>query len=204
MFHIPDNCPTAIKQLPRDDRGYPIPFFVATQPDGTRDLRFASGEKQVACVRGRLCWVCGKRLRTIVAFVGGPMSLVNERFCDVACHPTCAEFSARNCPHLNRSSAKYRENDVPKDAASFSGANKQHPGVVGVIYCTGYESKIERVGDGAGYVVWPRGITRIAWYFEGEIVDPEKAATLWKPPAEVESQYVDQIREMIRRSGSEQ
>lgn len=46
--------PRPIAALPRNLAGYPIPWFVATLDDGTRDFRVADAERYRDAVRLRL------------------------------------------------------------------------------------------------------------------------------------------------------
>lgn len=196
MFELPDNTPTNIKALPRDPRGYPIPYFVATLPDGTRDLRFASEERQVACINHRLCWVCGKRLNVQMVLLGGPLSIGNKKHSDFACHPSCAEFSVKHCPHLNNAKAKYRDNDRPK-AIAPDGVIKEHPGVIGLTYCMAVV--VYRIGN--CLFQSPEKITAIDWYFEGEKISAERASELYSPPADMPASVIHDVREFIKTTG---
>lgn len=47
--------PPEVARLPRNVAGYPIPWFVATLPDGTRDFRIACEERQLDAIRLKLC-----------------------------------------------------------------------------------------------------------------------------------------------------
>lgn len=101
--------PEKMRQLPRDHRGFPIPWFVAELPDGTRDFRIASAEKKHKAVRYQLCWVCGQKLGTYKAFVIGPMCAVNRNTAEPPCHLECAHFSAIACPFLSKPRMKRNE-----------------------------------------------------------------------------------------------
>ena len=79
--------PEAIAALPKDQRGYPIPFFVYRPEDGAEpDLRIADVRTKRLCHRKRLCWVCGRKLGETIAFIGGPKSVQQHVFADYALH----------------------------------------------------------------------------------------------------------------------
>jgi hypothetical protein len=92
--------PRRIANLPVDHRGYPIPWFVATLNDGTRDFRVADAEKRRRAMRFERCWVCGTPLQRDKAFVLGPMCAVNRVSAEPPSHPDCATYSALVCPFL--------------------------------------------------------------------------------------------------------
>jgi hypothetical protein len=102
--------PPRIARLPKDDRGYPIPWFVAWLLDGReRDRHVAgakpdfgvlgSGKRELA-VKKRLCWVCGDPLGVHQVFAIGPMCAVNRVTMEPPSHRTCVEYSACVCPFL--------------------------------------------------------------------------------------------------------
>lgn len=106
-FDVP--IPPELAHLKRDDRGYPIPFFVS-KVDGKPQFQVISQEKQVMCVERKLCAICGKKLYKDGAyFVSGPMGLFNKFQTDPGMHRVCAEFSLRACPHLYYEKSQRRD-----------------------------------------------------------------------------------------------
>lgn len=101
--------PVRMKALPRDHRGFPIPWFVAELPNGERDFRIADPRKRHRAITQNLCWVCGGIMGAYKAFVIGPMCAVNRVTSEPPCHLECAQFSAMGCPFLTR--PKMRRND---------------------------------------------------------------------------------------------
>lgn len=99
-----------IAKLPVDERGYPVPFFVAW-PDGKPEFRMADGEKQVRCVREKLCWVCGEKLGKYMTFAIGPMCAVNRISAEPPSHKDCAEWSVHGCPFLSKPKMKRRTDE---------------------------------------------------------------------------------------------
>jgi hypothetical protein len=100
--------PIRIARLPKDERGYYVPWFVAyfkdgkevARPEGAPDFRvLASGKRELA-VKKRLCWVCGEPLGVHQVFAIGPMCAVNRTTMEPPSHRTCAEYSVRACPFL--------------------------------------------------------------------------------------------------------
>jgi hypothetical protein len=94
------DLPKRIAALPVDpERGYPIPFFVASI-DGKPDFRIADAAKVKLCREDKLCWICGQKLGRFMTFVIGPMCAVNLISAEPPMHRECAEFSLRVCPFL--------------------------------------------------------------------------------------------------------
>ena len=106
-----ETLPSRLRTLPVDDRGYPVPWFVAWRADGQPEFRAMDPEKWIRAVRDRRCWVCGGALGQYLAFVIGPMCGINRTTAEPACHLECAEWSARNCPFLTRPHMVRREDD---------------------------------------------------------------------------------------------
>lgn len=154
-----------IAKLPVDERGYPIPFFVA-YPNGKPDFRMTDGDKLLACVRGRLCWVCGERLGVHMAFAIGPMCVVNRTTSEPPAHLECAQWSVKACPFLSHPNMVRREDELTE---SYSGNTpgimiKRNPGVTAIwvskfytLFGDGNGGMLIRIGD-------PESVT---WHKEG-------------------------------------
>lgn len=166
MFEIPAGMiiPQTIQSLPRDKRGYPIPWFVPDDAAKESDLRFACPRKRSFAYTKRLCWVCGQKLDRLSVFIGGPFSAWNRRFSDWCMHPQCAEFSLACCPFLNGDMVK-RAQKI--DRPSFVGAGHidDRPPLAG-FYATSlpvtmYPDKLFHPG-GPRYVWWYRDGVKIS------------------------------------------
>lgn len=92
--------PDCMKHLPLDSRGYPIPYFGATAPDGTPDFRVVDPDRWVECVTGRKCGITGLPLGYEMAFVGWPNSILGRTFTDAPMIPEAAEYALKACPFL--------------------------------------------------------------------------------------------------------
>lgn len=105
--------PARIKSLPIDARGYPTPWFVYTNKDGTRDFRVADANKRAIAVRVGKCWICGEQMGKFLSFVIGPMCAINRNTSEPACHRDCAVFSVKACPFMVLGT-EYRRANVPE------------------------------------------------------------------------------------------
>lgn len=145
--------PARMQRLPLDARGYPIPWFVETLEDGSRDFRIASGEKAERARRDGNCWVCGEICGRLRTFVVGPMCAVNRTTSEPACHLECAQFSVTACPFLTLPKAKRNEHALPDgikpSLGPTDGVIARNPGV-SCLWTTG-QFWIWRAGDGMLY-----------------------------------------------------
>lgn len=163
--------PARIARLPRDARGYPIPWFVATLDDGSRDFRIADGDKRSDAVRFDLCWLCGQPLGANLAFTIGPMCAVNRISAEPPGHYDCATYSARVCPFLATPQMVRREAGKPEGIVSLKDgpglAIERNPGVALVWSTRRYDIMVLdrrdrskflcQLGDPTGVDFWCRG-----------------------------------------------
>ena len=163
MIKLPP-MPAGVEKLPRDDRGYPVPWFVAWV-DGKPEFRCARGEALTQAIRGNLCWVCGESfIDNILAFVIGPMCAVNRNTAEPPCHLECARFAAMACPFLAIPKAKRRESNMPEGTVDPAGmAIRRNPGVA-LIYITN-RYRIHRERNGILFEL--PAPAAVEWYCEG-------------------------------------
>jgi hypothetical protein len=170
--------PPRIAALPiHPVNGYPIPWFVGTDSDGSRDFRFADPRKLALAVKHRLCWVCGDAMGQYMCFVLGPMCVINMNSAEPPSHKECAIFSAMACPFLTRPNMVRRENDLPEEIrggettypmdGTVAGVGlKRNPGAVALWTCKTYITRVQPEG---GVLFTPGRLENILWYSEGRI-----------------------------------
>jgi|SRR5438128_4774021 len=131
--------PARMRNLPIDDRGYPVPWFVAWI-DGHSDFRVMDGEKWRAAVKLRRCWVCGQALGRWLAFPIGPMCAINRVTSEPPSHRECAEWSIRNCPFLSQPHMVRRDETDLIDRQEPGGIMiRRNPGVTCLWITRNYE-----------------------------------------------------------------
>lgn len=158
--------PARIKALPRDKRGYPVPWFVQWI-DGEPQFPIMDPGKRALAVLEKRCWVCGERLGQYMAFVVGPMCGINRTSSEPPAHLECANFSVRACPFLKNPNMKRIENEHTKDGQSPGGIMvRRNPGV-SLIWVT-KTFKIFADGNG-GWLIRLGNPNRIAFYKEGRL-----------------------------------
>lgn len=106
------HIPSFLKHLKINDKGYPIPFFVA-YVDGKPDFRLLDPKKQHYCIHQKLCAICGKKLfKDSYYFISGPIGYTNGVSTDPAMHRECAEYSINVCPHLHFEKSERRDKGI--------------------------------------------------------------------------------------------
>lgn len=95
--------PDRIARLPRDPRGYPIPWNVLRTGDGATAFFTVNDDRKTwRALREGLCPICGEHLGRWLWFVGGPRSAFDPGGCyvDLPGHRECMEFALQTCPYL--------------------------------------------------------------------------------------------------------
>lgn len=124
--------PPLIARLERDARGYPIPKFVDRRADvdGKPDFRVMDPAHLMACVRKKLCWVCGCTMGRNMAFAIGPMCAVNRISSEPPSHLACVQYAAKVCPFLAVPEMRRIDHNMPAAAVPPPGvALARNPGV---------------------------------------------------------------------------
>lgn len=155
--------PASICKLPKDERGYPIPWFVATLPDGTRDFRIVHPGQGLQAYKGRLCWICGQSLGRYGAFVIGPMCAVNRVSSEPPSHPLCASFAAKACPFLTQPRRIRDKQGLPEELTAPGIMIERNPGVTLVWWSMRWTPF--RAGDGFLFNIGEP--LRTLWFREG-------------------------------------
>ena len=156
--------PVRIQALPRDRRGYPIPFFVQRVAGQEPDFRVMSPNALSAAHRQQVCWVCGGRLGRFRAFVGGPLVAAQGMSAEPPSHTDCAEFSAQVCPFLSLPQAKRRNANLSEHAPLSDNQAEQNPGVTAVCIAPGYD--LVPVGNNVLFRM--RQPYEVRWFSEGK------------------------------------
>lgn len=93
--------PERIARLPRDKRGYPIPWNVLR--DGETAFFTVNDDRRTwEALRRGLCPICGDKLGRWLWLLGGPRSAFDPDGCyaDLPGHRECIKFALRTCPYL--------------------------------------------------------------------------------------------------------
>lgn len=161
MVNLPP-IPARIAALPRDDRGYPVPFFVPWI-NGKPEFRVADAKKKVACITQQFCWICGQPLGKFRSFVVGPMCTVNKVSGEPPCHQECASFAVEACPFLAMPKAKRNHSGFPEGTESVGHMEYDNPGVS----CIWTVNKPYHIFQANGIMFQLPEPVNITWHAEG-------------------------------------
>jgi ferredoxin len=159
--------PPRIAVLPRDERGYPVPFFVAWMEDDRPEFRATSPHNMQIALERNLCWVCGQPRLDSDVFVIGSMCGVNRVSSEPPSHSECARWSVRACPFLRRPKMVRRKGDgMPEE---FTGAGifiERNPGVT-LLWFTRRNGWKKTVHNGQYLFRFTCEPLMVEWYREG-------------------------------------
>jgi hypothetical protein len=95
--------PYRIARLPRDRRGYPIPWNVLLGVGEAPLFTVNDTSKHLEAIRRELCPICGERLGSWRWFVGGIRSAFDPRgaYYDLPGHRDCERYALQVCPYLS-------------------------------------------------------------------------------------------------------
>lgn len=165
-----------LARLAIDDRGYPVPWFVAWVL-GKPDFRVIDTPKFGRAVKERLCWVCGQPLGRWLAFPIGPMCAITRTTSEPPCHFECASWSVRNCPFLVNPSRSRDETNLPTDHVTAAGHPlSRNPGVVCLWLTRSFD--VFQVESGTkGVLITIGDPAQVTWWREGREATVEEVET---------------------------
>lgn len=152
--------PRLMRELPLDERGYPVPYFVEWI-DGKPDFRVISAKAWRTCVTRDRCWICGGGMEQRKAFVIGTISAAHRITSEPPSHVLCAEYALRTCPFIILPRAKHREPD--EGSRAIPGVPARNPGV----YCLWLTYSYGVVKQGEQFVIRIGEPRRVTWYSQG-------------------------------------
>lgn len=175
------------------ERGYPVPYFVAQIDGGGYDFRVVDARKFAPAIAQKLCWICGQRLGSYLAFTIGPMCAINRTISEPPSHRECAEWSLKACPFLTQREQERRTNDLPQGVVESAGCPiKRQPGAVLLWITQSY--KVVKAPGGNGILFQIGEPLETHWYREG------RAATRAEVLESIESGY-PLLEELARADG---
>ncbi len=136
-----EKLPPRMAELPVDERGYPVPWFVDWTDDGKPEFRAMDQRKFVRAIKEKLCCVCGGKLGVNLTFVAGSMCGINRTSAEPPNHRDCAFYAARNCPFLVNPRMVRRTDGLPAEIQDPAGFGlKRNPGVTMLWNTRNYET----------------------------------------------------------------
>lgn len=158
--------PARMARRPISDKGFPVPYFVTVKNEqGEWDFRAVTAEPIMACVKRRLCWLCGEPLGQYLCFVIGPMCSINRVSSEPPSHRDCAEYAVQACPFLSRPNMRRNEEGLgPIENSSTAGIPIAHNPGVSLLWIT---KSYRPISDHKGGVLFEIGPPlEVYWYKE--------------------------------------
>ena len=180
MNHADVELPPRIAALERDTRGYPVPYIVLRDREGTPIFTANDVIRVFQAIKEGLCHICGQELDDYPWFVGGPGSAYLNGpvavYADGPMHHECMEFALKVCPHLLGRMTKsvspiYAEKLHAQGIQTFD--NTMLPGTPEVfVALQAFEFKPSRAGGTVQYVV-DKPVRKTEFWRAGELM-PKK------------------------------
>lgn len=166
--------PSRVARLPKDERGFPVPWFVQWfengEPSdfgvGAPDFRVIDSRKMQTALRQPRCWVCGEQMGVHRVFLIGPMCAINRVISEPPSHRECAEFAAKACPFLANPRMRRNEKDLPEGEAAAGFGLKRNPKAVCLWETKNYRPFKAHAGN-AGILFRLGEPERVDWYAMG-------------------------------------
>ena len=165
--NLPKPIPKRILALPRDQRGYPVPWFVIWLKDGLPvkrgegepDFRILAPNAREIAVRRQACWVCGQGPMGVhQVFAIGPMCAINRTTQEPPCHRECVEWAVKACPFLDRG--------LPEEKRVAGVMIERNPGVT-CLWESGFTRWLPEGAPEDGWLIMLGLPERVDWWSEG-------------------------------------
>jgi len=183
MVDLPQ-MPPRIAKLPRDHRGFPVPWFVqwmehgapAREGEGEPDFRVIDSAKFARCIAVPRCWICGEMLGKHRVFLIGPMCAINRVISEPPSHRACAEFAVKACPFMVQPRMRRNGKDIPVETVNAAGLHiDRNPGVTCLWETHRYKPFRVDAARGEPGILYRLGDpTRADWWAEGRAATREE------------------------------
>lgn len=170
-----DFIPPRMRSRPIDHRGFPVPWFVSNKThDGLWDFVALDAARLDMAFRMGLCTLSGEPLGRHVAFVVGPMCIINRVAAEPPCIPELGEWAAQVCPFMSRPLAKRLNVDASTVQSPPGIMVADNPG--GCVVWTVKRTDFERDKSGLYHFGDPTSVT---WWTKGRKATPDEARALF-------------------------
>jgi hypothetical protein len=167
-MHRVTPIPRRMLDLPRDERGFVVPWFAWHDDMGRPHIPILDPRKWWEAVGRNRCWLCGKPLGVFKAFVAAPIEVLMRTVPEPPSHPDCAEYAMQVCPFLSNPAMRrmqHAERHVDQDClVSHAGQRAApNPGVFALWMTRSYtgrprdEKLVITIGDPESVTWWTRG-----------------------------------------------
>lgn len=201
MSVVLPTLPPRIATLPKDHRGFPVPWFVQWMEGGRPcavgtgepDFRVIDTEKFRIAMRSPRCWICGQPMGVHRVFAIGPMCSINRIISEPPSHRECSEFAVKACPFLANPRMRRNEKNLPEHGEIPGFHLDRNPGAI----CLWETPTYKPFRPHNGGVLFKLGEpTRVDWYALG------RPATREQVMASIEGGYPELMKLAEMEGGS--
>src|ERR1700693_5736803 len=167
--------PVRMRELPVDQRGYPVPWFVATI-DGVPDFRVIRPSGVAIAIKRNTCWLCGQPLGKFLSFAIGPMCSIDRITSEPPSHRDCVEFAVKACPFLTRPGMARSPRQMPDGSVQPACIHiDRNPGVTALWTTRNFKRvRVDRVGAHEGFLIQLGPPESVTWWREGRLATREE------------------------------
>lgn len=183
----PKDIPWNLRNNPRDERGYPIPFIIFRDEAGEAHFTVNNRDTLKQALVEKLCGLCGKPHKLgKIWFIGGPGAAFHETglFLDAPVHYECGLFSMKVCPFI--AAPRYSKHIATRtlDKSNISdnvvvadnAMDPTRPSLFVLARTSGY--KLLDVGDLQQYVEPRRPWKEVQFWQYGVQITPDQARAI--------------------------
>lgn len=182
--------PLIMKSLPKDKRGYPIPYIAQIDKNGKPHFTITDEMKRQQVLLDDLCGICGKKLVRFRYLVGGVKSAFMDEgaYLDPPMHMQCAEYALQVCPYIANPSYNKEKliNDKTWDYENnpnlaIIDVNNSMPPVGDLFVMVGFaEMKYVMAGSIVRFVKPEKPYKHCSYWQAGERLNPKEGLALAK------------------------
>jgi len=174
--------PVQMQALPRDKRGYPVPYIVQYDREGKPLFAVNDASKRQQVLHGDRCGICGGKLTRARWLVGGPAAAFHAHgaYIDPPMHGECVHYALQVCPYLAAPSYGKEVGPVQAARAKISvvedpQVTKERPPLFVAVQYVGQSFVME---DMFGiplikYVKPKRPYRRVEYWLQRQLLDPQ-------------------------------
>lgn len=179
--------PFALKNNPRDRRGFPIPFIVYRDDAGVPHFTINDVARSRAVLHDKLCALCGKPHKFgAMWFIGGVGAAFHENglYADPPAHEACGRFAVRVCPFIAAPNYSKRIETRTLDPQNVSDTavlvdnnmDNSRPPFFVLSRSSGY--RVIEIGPMQTYIQPRRPWKDVEYWLKGEQIEQTRAAQL--------------------------
>lgn len=183
--------PLWMRKLPKDRRGYPVPYVALKDTDGKAHFTINNERVRQYALKKELCHICGNKLLKRRAMVGGAVSAFHQHgaYIDGPMHLECARYALQVCPFLanpsyvKRIDARTLNHDkMPEGLTGVMDPtmDPRKPVLYVLVVCVGQTYTYAPISMAIKYVKPRRPYVAVEYWQSGVLLDPAEGEAMAK------------------------